>query len=100
MKISRIFKFREGEQGEAVKPFLDHLEDLRWVIVKMAAALGAAMLLAFCFRTQLVHILQGPLKSIDPRAAEVPCLPGCCRLDDDLVPACLLRRYRSFAFRS
>jgi sec-independent protein translocase protein TatC len=66
MKISRIFKFREGEQGEAVKPFLDHLEDLRWVIVKMAAALGAAMLLAFCFRTQLVHILQGPLKAIDP----------------------------------
>ena len=66
MRISRIFKFREGEQGEAVKPFLDHLEDLRWVIVKMAAALGAAMLLAFCFRTQLVHILQGPLKSIDP----------------------------------
>jgi sec-independent protein translocase protein TatC len=65
MRISRIFKFREGEQGEAVKPFLDHLEDLRWVIVKMAAALFAAMLLAFCFRTQLVHILQAPLKAID-----------------------------------
>ena len=67
MKLSSIFKFREGEQGEAVKPFLDHLEDLRWVIVKMAAALGTAMLLAFCFRTQLVHVLQGPLKSIDPK---------------------------------
>ena len=67
MKISRIFKFREGEQGEAVKPFLDHLEDLRWVIVKMVVALGAAMLLAFCFRAQLVHILQGPLKAIDPK---------------------------------
>ena len=67
MKLSTIFKFREGEQGEAVKPFLDHLEDLRWVIVKMAAALGTAMLLAFCFRTQLVHVLQGPLKSIDPK---------------------------------
>jgi sec-independent protein translocase protein TatC len=67
MKISKVFKFREGEQGEAVKPFLDHLEDLRWVIIKMAAALGTAMLLALCFRTQLVHILQGPLKAIDPR---------------------------------
>src|ERR1700737_4787229 len=67
MNISRIFKFREGDQGEAVKPFLDHLEDLRWVIIKMAVALGAAMLLAFCFRTQLVHILQGPLKAIDPK---------------------------------
>src|ERR1700736_4727514 len=67
MRISRIFKFREGEQGEAVKPFLDHLEDLRWVIVRMAIALGVAMLLSFCFRTQLVHILQAQLKSIDPR---------------------------------
>jgi sec-independent protein translocase protein TatC len=67
MRLSKIFKFREGEQGEAVKPFLDHLEDLRWVIVKMAVALGTAMLLAFCFRTQLVHILQGPLRSIDPK---------------------------------
>ncbi len=67
MNISRIFKFREGDRGEAVKPFLDHLEDLRWVIVKMAAALGIAMLLAFCFRSQLVHVLQAPLKSIDPK---------------------------------
>src|SRR5580704_9803268 len=67
MKVSKIFKFREGEQGEAVKPFLDHLEDLRWVIVKMAIALAVAMLLAFCFRTQLVHILQAPLRSIDEK---------------------------------
>jgi sec-independent protein translocase protein TatC len=67
MRISRLFKFREGEKGEAVKPFLDHLEDLRWVIVKMALALGGAMLFAFCFRTQLVHVLQGPLQSIDPK---------------------------------
>jgi sec-independent protein translocase protein TatC len=67
MKVSKIFKFREGEQGEAVKPFLDHLEDLRWVIVKMAIALAIAMLLAFCFRTQLVHILQAPLRSIDEK---------------------------------
>src|SRR6201997_1037931 len=67
MKLSKIFKFREGEQGEAVKTFLDHLEDLRWVIIKMAVSLGVAMLLALCFRTQLVHILQGSLKAIDPK---------------------------------
>src|SRR3984893_17134998 len=67
MKLSRIFKFREGEHAEAVKPFLDHLEDLRWVIIRMGLSLGIAMLLAFCFRAQLVHILQGPLKAIDPK---------------------------------
>src|SRR6516165_6622182 len=67
MKLARIFKFREGDNAEAVKPFLDHLEDLRWVIIRMAVTLGIAMLVAFCFRTQLVHILQGPLKGIDPK---------------------------------
>jgi len=66
MKLSNFFKFREGEDPEAVKPFLDHLEDLRWVIVKMAIALGIAMLVAFCFRTQLALILQLPLQALDP----------------------------------
>src|SRR5580700_8531778 len=66
MKLSNLFKFREGEDPEAVKPFLDHLEDLRWVIVKMAIALGVAMMLAFAFRTQLALILQQPLQALDP----------------------------------
>jgi sec-independent protein translocase protein TatC len=70
MKFSGMFKFREGDNGEAVKPFLDHLEDLRWVIIKMAVSLGVAMLLAFCFRTVLVHIMQAPLKAIDPRLVQ------------------------------
>ncbi|HYY29203.1 MAG TPA: twin-arginine translocase subunit TatC [Chthoniobacterales bacterium] len=70
MKFSGLFKFREGDRGEAVKPFLDHLEDLRWVIVKMAVSLGVAMLLSFCFRVQLVHVMQAPLKAIDPRLVE------------------------------
>ena len=66
MKLSSIFRFREGNDPEAVKPFLDHLEDLRWVLVKMGASVAIAMLLAFCFRVQLVQIIQGPLKAIDP----------------------------------
>src|SRR6201987_1904893 len=66
MKLSNLFKFREGEDPEAVTPFLDHLEDLRWVIVKMAIALGIAMMLAFCFRTQLALIVQHPLQALDP----------------------------------
>ncbi|MBV9391730.1 MAG: twin-arginine translocase subunit TatC [Verrucomicrobia bacterium] len=65
MRLSSIFKFRESEP-ETVKPFLDHLEDLRWVIVKMGISLALAMFLAFLFRAQLVHILQGPLNRVDP----------------------------------
>jgi sec-independent protein translocase protein TatC len=66
MKISNLFKFREGNDPEAVKPFLDHLEDLRWVIIKMALALGIAMAIAFLFRSQLAQLMQAPLSSLDP----------------------------------
>ena len=66
MKISNLFKFREGNHPEAVKPFLDHLEDLRWVIIKMALALGIAMAIAFLFRSQLAQMMQAPLSSLDP----------------------------------
>jgi sec-independent protein translocase protein TatC len=66
MKFGNLFKFREGNDPEAVKPFLDHLEDLRWVIIKMALSLGIAMAVAFLFRSQLAQIMQAPLGSLDP----------------------------------
>ncbi len=66
MRLSNLFKFREGNDPEAVKPFLDHLEDLRWVLVKMGISLAVAMSVAFLFRTQLAHVLQRPLLALDP----------------------------------
>lgn len=66
MRLRRLFKFREGENAESVKPFLDHLEDLRWTIVKMGATLVVGMALAFAFRGDLVRIVQAPLHKIDP----------------------------------
>jgi sec-independent protein translocase protein TatC len=66
-KLEKIFKFREGDNDpEAVKPFLDHLEDLRWMLVKMAVALGIGMVVAFCFHTPLIEMLQRPLRQLDP----------------------------------
>lgn len=71
MRIQGIFKFREGEENpEAVKPFLDHLEDLRWTLVKIAITLVAGMGVAFLFRTPLVEIIQRPLRQVDPHAVE------------------------------
>jgi sec-independent protein translocase protein TatC len=64
--LDRLFRFREKENPDAVKPFLDHLEDLRWTVLKMAATLGVAMAVSFTFRTDLVRILQKPLHDIDP----------------------------------
>jgi len=66
-KLEKIFQFREGEGNpDAVKPFLDHLEDLRWMLVKMALTLGGGMLVAFCFHTPLIELVQRPLWKLDP----------------------------------
>jgi sec-independent protein translocase protein TatC len=66
-KLEKIFKFRENEENpEAVKPFLDHLEDLRWMLVKIAATLLGGMVVAFAIRGPLVAIVQRPLHQGDP----------------------------------
>src|SRR4026208_1531159 len=59
-----IFKFREVPESETSKPFLEHLEDLRWTIVKIAITLAAAMIVCFAFRATLVRILQAPLRDV------------------------------------
>lgn len=64
MKLRDIFSFRDPPESEASKPFLEHLEDLRWTIVKMGSVLIAAMFLCFSFRQRLVHVLQRPLEEV------------------------------------
>jgi sec-independent protein translocase protein TatC len=49
-------------EDPSVKPFLDHLEDLRWLIIKMIVALTAAMLLAFFYARELLAVIIWPLK--------------------------------------
>src|ERR1700737_2090404 len=65
MGLRDIFKFRELPESETSKPFLEHLEDLRWTIVKMAITLIVAMILCFAFRGTLVRVMQAPLHQID-----------------------------------
>src|ERR1043165_1942214 len=62
MGLRDVFRFRDLPESETSKPFLEHLEDLRWTIVKMAITLGVAMIVCFAFRHALVHILQAPLQ--------------------------------------
>ena len=52
---------QEEEEGGPVKPFLDHLEDLRWVIIKSAVALGLAILLCLIAGNYVVTVLKYPL---------------------------------------
>jgi len=68
MALHNVFKFRELPESESSKPFLEHLEDLRWTIVKMALTLAVAMIGCFAFRGSLVRHLQAPLQTVDPEA--------------------------------
>jgi len=61
MKVRDLFKFREASDAETAKPFLEHLEDLRWTVVKMAITLFLAMIICFAFRATLTAIMQRPL---------------------------------------
>src|SRR4051812_43711036 len=67
MALRNFFKFREVPDSESAKPFLEHLEDLRWTVVKMAIALFVAMIVCFAFRESLVGIMQRPLHKVDPQ---------------------------------
>ncbi len=66
MKLRNFFKFREAAEGDTSKPFLEHLEDLRWTVVKMAITLLLAMIISFAFRSSLVQIIQRPLDAMGP----------------------------------
>src|ERR671934_1975327 len=74
MALRDIFKFRELPESETSKPFLEHLEELRWTIVKMATTLAAAMIVCFGFRSTLVRIMQAPLAEVGQQAAELRAL--------------------------
>jgi len=67
MALRNFFKFREVPATETAKPFLEHLEDLRWTVVKMAITLFSAMIICFVFRSSLSAVMQRPLTQLDQR---------------------------------
>ncbi|MBC8097375.1 MAG: twin-arginine translocase subunit TatC [Akkermansiaceae bacterium] len=50
-----------NDEGGPVKSFLEHLEDLRWVLIKSAAALSVTMLLCLIAGNHVVGIIKRPL---------------------------------------
>ncbi|HEY2143271.1 MAG TPA: twin-arginine translocase subunit TatC [Candidatus Udaeobacter sp.] len=74
MALQDIFKFRDLPESETSKPFLEHLEDLRWTIVKVALTLGIAMIVCFTFRSSLVRILQAPLRDVGSQVGTLKAL--------------------------
>ena len=62
--LDRLFQLRE-ETDEA-KPFLQHLEELRWMLLKMVITLGVCMTGSLYYQKTLVHVMERPLAQIDP----------------------------------
>jgi sec-independent protein translocase protein TatC len=52
----------EEDGGGPVKSFLEHLEDLRWMLIKTGAALLVAMIVCLYGTSQIVTILKRPLQ--------------------------------------
>src|SRR5260221_13011930 len=64
--LSTFFHFREKSDGDIVKPFLDHMEDLRWTIIKMLGVQIVMLVVSFYFRHDLMDMLLPPLYKLDP----------------------------------
>lgn len=56
----------DENEGGPVKSFLEHLEDLRWVLVKSGSAVGVAMLVCLLAGNYLVRVLERPLHRAHP----------------------------------
>jgi sec-independent protein translocase protein TatC len=62
--LNSLFKKRQSgsdSNGDDVKPFLDHLEDMRWTIIKMVITLFVFMIGCFVFAHELFRLLEHPL---------------------------------------
>jgi hypothetical protein len=54
-------ELQEEDEGGPVKSFLEHLEDLRWVLIKSIAAAGVAMVMCFFAGNYVFQVLKYPL---------------------------------------
>src|SRR5258707_13646433 len=59
----------EGDEGGPVKSFLEHLEDLRWVLIKSSVTVFIAMLLCLISGNAVVGIIKRPLEKAQVRYA-------------------------------
>ncbi|MCE9542405.1 MAG: twin-arginine translocase subunit TatC, partial [Verrucomicrobia bacterium] len=64
MELNKIFSFRDQE--DEARPFMDHLGDLRVMIIRIVLILVLAMIGAFFFRDLLAAVIQRPLIAVDP----------------------------------
>src|SRR3954467_6709674 len=57
----QLLELTEEEEGGPIKSFLEHLEDLRWVLIKSLATAGVAMIVCFFGGNYVFKVLKAPL---------------------------------------
>lgn len=79
--LKKIFKLRDKAGGQtAEKPFMEHLEDLRDLIVRVVITLMVATILCYVFRGTLLDILRKPIEEVWQKSEEG-------KLPDTITPA-------------
>jgi sec-independent protein translocase protein TatC len=69
--LKKVFQLRDHVNPDNEKPFLDHLEDLRVTVFRIAITLIISMVACFAFQKQLMEVLQRPIyKVLEKTAAE------------------------------
>jgi sec-independent protein translocase protein TatC len=62
------------DEGGPVKSFLEHLEDLRWVLIKSGVAVGVAMLICLLAGNYAVRVLEWPLSRAPMKSSKAQTL--------------------------
>ncbi len=62
-------EFHNEDEGGPVKSFLDHLEDLRWVLIKCVVGIAILMLVCLIAANQVLAVVTWPLKRADKHRA-------------------------------
>ena len=56
---------QDEEEGGPVKSFLEHLEDLRWVLIKGVVAVALGMILCLIGANYVLTVVKWPLERAD-----------------------------------
>lgn len=72
--LTKMFKLRDKANPDEEKPFLDHLEDLRIMVTRIAITLLIATLACFIYKDQLMKIIRKPVEQVwvDKHEATLP----------------------------
>ena len=62
--LKKIIQLREKSHPDHEKPFLEHLEDLRTMITRIAITLVISMVICFGFQKQMMEVLRRPVEQV------------------------------------